>query len=749
MTISRDAVTWGFRFILGREPGDEAAIHAHMQLDDINQLVEVLLMSEEFSISKRFSHLFSLKKPAQRALVERKQAELKVLILGNCQGKGLARLLQAMSTNVTATHLELTGGMLAQIRSGEVDIAKMGAENDVILLHPHAEFLQFIEQKHPDIRARIKMIPAINFSAFHPDLVYIKNGRSGHALGPLGEYQSSIAFYGWRNGLTVEETIGLFAEDVYAKLGFFDYWDSARAFLQHNEQLTGIPLEKSLNKWSAGGCWMYSVNHPKLRVLADVARAILAREGIDALPDAEQFVQDDLASGPVWPVYPEIGKRLGIGNGHYFFKKIESECGSDRPVQMIDLPQFVKLSFDAFSAYRKADLVCERLDSAPYQELAAYLASRRQSGFAPQAAAAPALAGASQGKSNPYLGLTNHQFWRRGVERVTMKDVDPVVRAGFSLAPAHKVATAGSCFAQHISRTLQKNGFNYYVAEDGDGLATDETLRRNFGVFSARFGNLYTARQLLQLFDRAYGAFTPQEGHWVREDGRLVDPFRPQIEPDGFATLEDLEQSRQAHFAAVRRMFETLDVFVFTLGLTEAWRSKQDGAVYPLAPGVAGGAFDTRLHEFVNFGVADVVADMNAFIGRLQRVNPAARMIVTVSPVPLIATYENRHVLVATSYSKAVLRAAAEEVCNANATMCEYFPSYEIITGNYTRGEYFDNDLRSVKQEGVDHVMRLFLLHYSTGQQISTHNESLMRENAQVNAIVCDEEAIDRGASAS
>jgi hypothetical protein len=40
-----------------------------------------------------------------------------------------------------------------------------------------------------------------------------------------------------------------------------------------------------------------------------------------------------------------------------------------------------------------------------------------------------------------------------------------------------------------------------------------------------------------------------------------------------------------------------------------------------------------------------------------------------------------------------------------------YFPSYEVITGAYTRGRYFAEDLRNVTEEGVSHVMRLFLSH--------------------------------------
>ena len=116
---------------------------------------------------------------------------------------------------------------------------------------------------------------------------------------------------------------------------------------------------------------------------------------------------------------------------------------------------------------------------------------------------------------------------------------------------------------------------------------------------------------------------------------------------------------------------------------------------------------DAAHHEFVNFGVKEVITDMRLFSERLRRVNPAARMIVTVSPVPLIATFEDRHVLVSTTASKSILRAAADEITRGDPAS-DYFPSYEIITRNYARGAYFEKDLRSVAPAGVRHVMRLF-----------------------------------------
>ena len=105
---------------------------------------------------------------------------------------------------------------------------------------------------------------------------------------------------------------------------------------------------------------------------------------------------------------------------------------------------------------------------------------------------------------------------------------------------------------------------------------------------------------------------------------------------------------------------------------------------------------------------------MDAFLRRLRGVNPASRVILTVSPVPLAATYTGNHVLSATTYSKSVLRAAAERVVRSHSN-CAYFPSYEIITGAFNRGSYFASDLRNAHDDGVDHVMRVFFSRYGEG----------------------------------
>jgi len=357
-------------------------------------------------------------------------------------------------------------------------------------------------------------------------------------------------------------------------------------------------------------------------------------------------------------------------------------------------------------------------------------------------------------KTHPYTRLPPYAYWRRAVSDVSPNELDPVVEPPFRFGVREKIATAGSCFAQHIGRYLKSCGCNYLITETPHPFVTLKAASAlNYEIYTARYGNIYTSRQLLQLFDRAYGRFTPEENYWLEGGGVVIDPFRPQIQPHGFNSIRELDLDRERHYKAVRDAFETLDVFVFTLGLTESWRSRADGAVFPLCPGVAGGEFSPQSHEFVNLGVEDVVADMNAFLDRLHGVNPRARVILTVSPVPLVATAEKRHVIVSTVCSKSTLRVACD-ILTRGARNVAYFPSYEIVAGGFSGADYFAADRRSVRPEGVAHVMRVFDRHFikrnvaeealrRTVRALAPRRAAEADPIAAAMKVMCDEEALD------
>lgn len=352
---------------------------------------------------------------------------------------------------------------------------------------------------------------------------------------------------------------------------------------------------------------------------------------------------------------------------------------------------------------------------------------------------------------HPYRNLPDYRLWRKAISGVEASEVDPFVSSPYRIGMSDRIVTAGSCFAQHVARYLRNAGLNFLVTETAHPITPPELAEQyGYGLFSARYGNIYTARQLLQLFQRVHGKFVPKEDFWQEADGRFTDPFRPRIQEDRFQTLEEYGADREHHFACVRRAFEELDIFVFTLGLTECWISREDGAAYPICPGTGGGEFDASKYKFVNFNVADVTEDMKQFTTLLRSVNQRAKIILTVSPVPLVATAEDKHVLAATTYSKSVLRVAAEALTRSCDDVT-YFPSYEIITGSFSRGAYFADDGRSILESGVAHVMKIFMRHFTELSETETQPKSSTaagkadahtEKMKELAAAACDEEVL-------
>jgi hypothetical protein len=350
----------------------------------------------------------------------------------------------------------------------------------------------------------------------------------------------------------------------------------------------------------------------------------------------------------------------------------------------------------------------------------------------------------------PYKNISDKARWNNFN---SLKGLGAIGKSPFKIGRNDLVATAGSCFAQNISRNLKANGFNYYVVEAGyPGASASLREKYGYGVFSARYGNIYSPLQLLQLLRRSLGELTPRESPW-RSGNHWRDPLRPFIQPDGFESTLELEYDRRRHLDLVRHMFETLDVFVFTLGLTEAWVTKADGVALPVCPGCGAGVHSDEHYAFVNFRYPDVVAQVDAFISTLRSINGKSKIILTVSPVPLIATYSDSHVLSAVGYSKAVLRAAAED-CARSHDGVVYFPSYEIVTNPYEDLHHFAADSRSVTKEGVGRVMKVFFaemcadaetINIDSGDRRSPNIDRTTSPTAQADAmtdafdVICDE----------
>lgn len=320
-----------------------------------------------------------------------------------------------------------------------------------------------------------------------------------------------------------------------------------------------------------------------------------------------------------------------------------------------------------------------------------------------------------------------------------MLDLDEVYRPRYEISRQLPIAAAGSCFAQHIGRQFKVRGYDFLDEEPAHGLLAEAVQHRyGYGMYSARYGNVYSIRQMRQLLQRARGEFDPTEQVW-ESGGRYYDPFRPNVEPDGLDTPEEVLASARAHLDAVLRLYRKAGLVVFTFGLTEGWLNREDGSAYPTSPGTLAGEFDPEKYEFHNFTFGEVLADAEAVIEILTEMNPQMKFLFTVSPVPLTATASDQHVLPATVYSKSVLRAVCGDLYQRYENV-DYFPSYELVASHPMRAMFFEPNLRSVAPKGVAQVMEYFFSAH--GEQSAGGRRPVTRERDE-DDVVCEEELLE------
>lgn len=306
--------------------------------------------------------------------------------------------------------------------------------------------------------------------------------------------------------------------------------------------------------------------------------------------------------------------------------------------------------------------------------------------------------------SCPYNDLPEKAFFRNAVLR--QGDLDGASDKTLQLTASTKVMSAGSCFAARIATFIKKSGIHYLEANDRS--AADDSVREETpNQFSLRYGNIYTVRHLLQLLQRATGALMTEPPVASDKNGRYRNLARPAVL--SYASIDALRADDRDHLNNLMTLLRQADVFIFTLGLTEYWVDTQLDLALPTTPGCGYGDYDPARHQFRNASLADVTHELAQSFALLRQINPRLKILLTLSPVPLVATYTAVSAVEATFYSKSLLRQAIAQAMaewpHGNVT---YFPSYEIITNPHVIRENFESDMRSISDAGVARVMAQF-----------------------------------------
>ena len=162
---------------------------------------------------------------------------------------------------------------------------------------------------------------------------------------------------------------------------------------------------------------------------------------------------------------------------------------------------------------------------------------------------------------------------------------------------------------------------------------------------------------------------------------------------------------------AVTKRIQGCRAVILTLGLAEVWRDVIADVFVNRTPIPSLFKTDPERYEFHLTSFAENWANLEAIHELLSHYgHPDIRSIVTVSPVPLMNTFSTMDIVIANTWGKSLLRAAAQEWAAAHGKI-DYFPSYEIVQ-NSDRAAVWETDLRHVKGAAAQHVMNLFVGNY-------------------------------------
>lgn len=311
--------------------------------------------------------------------------------------------------------------------------------------------------------------------------------------------------------------------------------------------------------------------------------------------------------------------------------------------------------------------------------------------------------------AHPVHRFESWQVWPGSYDNPQTDGNYPVrVKGDLTIDRKTPIASMGSCFAREIKRRLVQRGYRYI---------TEETHHPAAEHASAAWERVYNTFSMRQIFDYTFGVWEPAVRWWESpRTHRIQDPYRRVIKYD---SRKAAEADFAAHIGHSRHALTAARLLILTLGLTEIWEDREDGAVIclPSGPYVNEGG-DMGRYGFRVSRYGENLENLERIHAHMARHNPDCHLLVTVSPVHLWATFRtDADVITASCNSKSTLRAVADEFA-ARHDNVHYFPAYEMATiFRPLMGESLFAEGREnfhVNKPTVKHIMNQFFRAYSS-----------------------------------
>jgi hypothetical protein len=246
------------------------------------------------------------------------------------------------------------------------------------------------------------------------------------------------------------------------------------------------------------------------------------------------------------------------------------------------------------------------------------------------------------------------------------------------------ITAFGSCFAQRVENHLRQRGYRTSIGEYGNPESSNYWSESLIIKCGEGFVNTFS---IATQFQWIYCDVRPSIRIWHKSEGIIK---------------EYIDSNRDA----ARAILDQTSCFVITLGLAEVWYDKVTNEV--LWTAVPKKHFDEERHGFRVTTVQENLDNLRNVLDIVRTFRGSVPVILTISPVPLWATFRNVSCITASCVSKSILRVAVDELMRERADDPDlyYFPSYELITQYFQ--DPWDEDGVHPSEDAVKAVMTAF-----------------------------------------
>lgn len=244
--------------------------------------------------------------------------------------------------------------------------------------------------------------------------------------------------------------------------------------------------------------------------------------------------------------------------------------------------------------------------------------------------------------------------------------------------PGSQLLTLGSCFAAELRKYLAEHEHESRLIFVPPGLNNTFALR--------------------QFIDWSLTGNASTDAYWYDEHAL------------GGAVKWAPTQEQEAY----KRVFSGAEGIVLTIGLAEVWYDRETGGVF--WRGVPKQIFDENIHTCRVSTVEENAANIRTIVRLIRGQCGNIPIILTLSPVPLKATFGDTSCMTADCVSKSILRVAIDQVMGEAIEGVHYWPSFEIVKwlGCHLATPMYgdDGNTRHVSRPTVGLILDAFMRHY-------------------------------------